>query len=214
MLIRFILFALAFTALFITTAPKTYAQNDASVTLDDIFNPGTDYGNGDKPLTPKFMANHYYKNCVKAENLTMSPNEKELLCTCTAAKASQILLVDEFKVLGEKTKAGKYARGKFIAYAYVPCMPYVMEKIVTNDCKKNKLIQDIVIGKNTICKCAANNYKTYIKQNEVTILDLSLREHPRTLDPLEYYLRGRAYSSQRDLAINSCKYNFLYDRDN
>ncbi len=214
MFIRTILCLFVFTALFTVTVTNTHAQDDAPITLDDIFSTEKDYGNGDKPLTPKFMANHYYKNCLISENITMTAREKELLCTCTAAKSSQILTVDEFKVLNEKTKAGKYARGKFIAYAYVPCMPFVMESVVINDCKKTKLIQDIVIGKNKICKCASDQIKTYIKQNQVTVLDIVLRNHPRTLNPLEYYIRERAYTSQRDSSINNCKYNFLYDRDN
>ena len=65
MLARFILCLFVFTALFTVTVANTYAQDDAPITLDDIFSTEKDYGNGDKPLTPKFMANHYYKNCLK-----------------------------------------------------------------------------------------------------------------------------------------------------
>jgi hypothetical protein len=210
MLLRFIAIALfTFAPICLIVATSTQAQ-----TLDEIFNPGVDYGNGDKPLTSKFMATRYYNGCIKSENITMTPQEKEFLCTCSAAKASQILLVDEFKVLNERTKAGRNARGKFLAYAYAPCMPYVMEKVLTSDCKKSKLVQDIVVGKNSICKCASNNYKHYIKTNKVTVLDKALHKYPRTLDPLEYYLRDKSYYSQRDIAINTCKYDFLYHRDN
>lgn len=212
--IALIMFTLILTGSLFARDNIVHAQTEQPQTLDEIFNPEKDYGNDGKPLTPEFMANHYYKGCMATESLTMTPEEKELLCTCTAAKSSELLLVKEFKALEERSKAGKFARGKFLAYAYVPCIPFVMERLIKEDCKKNKALQDIVRGKNEICNCVKGEYITYIKQNEPLVLDRALREHPMTLNPLEYYLRDGAYHSQRDLTIKKCKYRFLYNRDN
>lgn len=191
----------------------SYAQEQQ--TLGDIFNEDEiDYGNGDEPLTAQFMAKYYYKQCLNTPSITMTSNEKEVMCTCTAAKAAEVLLVDEFKALDQKSKAGTRARGKFIAYAYSPCMPFIMTSIFRNDCKKSKHIDDLIIGKKKVCSCAANDLAKITRLNKVYVIDQALKHHPMSLNPLEHYLQGDGYYAQRDSSINQCKFRYTYERDN
>lgn len=211
-----ITFVLIFTLFAIGALQNVFAQqpDDEVKSLGEILNPEIDYGNNGEPLTPKFMAKRYYNQCLKTESITMNEKEKEMLCTCTSAKSSQFLDVEDFKALPEKSKAGTKARGKFIAYAYVPCMSFVTESIFRNDCIRSPKIDDIVVGKKKICSCASNRFQDFLRLNEVMVIDQALHEYPMTINPLEIFLQKPAYYSQRDIYIDRCKFEFLYNRQN
>ncbi|MGH1455253.1 MAG: hypothetical protein ACRBDI_00575 [Alphaproteobacteria bacterium] len=214
MLIRPIIITITLLIFGFIVPTQAFAQDDDMKSLGEILNPETDYGNNGEPLTSKFMANRYYKECISTESITMNTEEREMLCACNAAKSSQYLTVNDFKSLHEKSKKGRTARGKFLAYSYTKCMPFVVENIFKTDCYKSPKLKDIIVGKKKICSCAAHSFKDYVKSDQVLILDTVLLHHPRSIDPLEPYLQGDSYYLMRDNYINQCKFNFLYERDN
>lgn len=193
-------------------AQRTDENNVES--LGDILNKPEDYGNKGQPLTSAIMANHYYMNCINEKSLTFEEEEKKILCGCNAAKMSEYLSVQEFKDLRVKNRKGKNARGKALAYAYAPCMKYVIEKKVKHDCYVSKKLDDIVVGKKTLCKCVVDDFKYFFDQNAIHIIKDAVHYNPMTLNPLEDYFKKADYSNRRRYFIKQCRFKFLYNRDN
>ncbi len=198
------------------TASTSIAQsNDDDVkSLGDILNPKTDYDNDGKALTAASMANNYYNSCIDKNNFVFDEIEKNILCSCTAAKMSENLTVDDFMALDKKTAKGKDARGRMLAYSYAPCMEYVVDKKVSTDCYISKSLDDIVIGKSHICKCVADRFKQHINRAAPSIITSSMLNEPMTLDPLGYYFKNRDYYAQHKVFMGQCRFDFEYHRDN
>ncbi|MGH1378420.1 MAG: hypothetical protein ACRBB3_06325 [Alphaproteobacteria bacterium] len=196
---------------------NAYAQNPPNndvQSLSDILNDEEDYGSNGKPLTSEIMANHYYKTCSNKKNLSFDEEETKIICACSSAKMSEILSVQEFKDLEKKTKAGKDARGKYIAYAYAPCMKHVIERKVKHDCYASKSLDDVVSGKKSLCKCVVDRFKYHIDQNATLIVRKATHYNPMTLNPLEEYFKHDNYYSQRDHTIKQCRFEFFYKIEN
>ncbi|GEM_PF-2126859 len=212
-------FHIAISTIFIATCfvatPSTAQSTDEEVkSLGDILNPRMDYGNDGKPLTSAIMANHYFKTCMEEKSYIFGEDEKEILCGCTSAKMSETLTVTEFMELNKKTSRGREARSRMLAYDYAPCMEYVIEKKVRTDCMTSSRLEDIVRGKAAVCRCVSNRFKDYINDNAAYIIMRATHFDPMTLTPLEHYFSEKDYSSQRDVIINQCRYDFEYARDN
>ncbi len=211
--IKIILLAL-FSCLICTAYSGTvFAQDEDVKTLGEILNgPQETYGNDGKPLTSAVMANHYYKNCVAQDSLAFNEKELEILCGCTSAKMSEVLTVEEFKRL--PIKNGKDARSKMMAFAYAPCIEYIIEDKVTRDCMRSNKLRDIIVGKSLVCGCVNDLFKKYLIADAKNIISRSTLHDPMTLNPLEYYFTGDGYTSQHRGFLESCNFKFRYERDN
>ncbi len=207
-------FAIAIFSILIFASSHSIAQSngDASKSLDDILNPKVE--TDDKPLTAALMANRYYKTCIEEKSLSFDDIEKDILCSCVAAKMSENLTVDEFKGLDKKTKAGKKARNMMLAYSYAPCMGYVINKKASTDCYISKRLDDIIIGKSLICKCVADRFKQHIALDAPRMIIRSQLYEPMDLNPLERYFMEKDYHAQHRIIMNQCRFDFEYHRDN
>ncbi|PCJ96336.1 MAG: hypothetical protein COA45_11060 [Zetaproteobacteria bacterium] len=200
-----------------TFPPTAFAQEKKNAdvkSLGDILNQPKDYGNDGKPLTSAIMANHYYKICTSKKNLAFDEEETKILCGCNAAEMSELLSVQEFKDLDKNTRKGKDARGKSLAYAYAPCMKHVIEKKVKYDCYVSRKLDDIVVGKKTLCKCVVNNFKSYFDQSATDIIMRATHNDPMTMNPLEDFFMETNYRAQHDHYIQQCRFEFLYNKEN
>lgn len=195
------------------TAGNVHAQNNDKVeSLAEILNAPQDYGNDGKPLTPKIMANNYYKQCNKVNSYFLGPDEQNILCSCSAAKMSEMLTVQEFKDLGKPNLKGKDARGKMLAYAYAPCMEYAVKDVVQRDCMAHKDLREIVVGKSKICGCVINKYNTFLNENGTHIIMSALHYDPMTMNPLEqHYVEGQ-YDVQLNMFVRQCRYVHHYNQ--
>lgn len=189
-------------------------QNNDVRSLDEILNDKEDYGSDGKPLTSEIMANHYYKTCSNKKNLSFDEEETKILCACNAAKMSEVLSVQEFKDLEKNNKKGKEARGRYLAYAYAPCMKHVIEKKVKHDCYVSRQLDDIVAGKKSLCKCVIDRFKYHFSSNAGNIIRKAAHYNPMTLNPLEDYFIHENYYQQRDHTIKQCRFQFFYKQDN
>ena len=195
-------------------APAFAQSNNKVQSLGEILNEKPDYDSDGKPLTSAIMANHYYKNCVNKESLVFNKNEKKILCGCTSAEMSEVLSVQDFKNMEKKTRKGKDARGRMLAYAYAPCMDYVIHEKIRQNCRQSKSLEDIVSGKKIICSCVIDRFKQFLKTNASYIITDAIHHDPMTLDPLEYYFTRGNYYPQRDVFMRQCRYKFEHARDN
>lgn len=202
------------TVMLHSVAVAQESKEEGVQSLGDILNAPEDFGSNGQPLTSAIMANHYYGVCASKKNLAFDEEETKILCGCNAAKMSEVLTVQEFKDLDKNTKTGKKARGKALAYAYAPCMKYVTEKKVKDDCYVSNKLNDIVVGKRSLCKCVVDNFKYYFDHNATSIITRATHYDPMTMNPLEDYFIGADYSSQRGNFIKQCRFKFLYKRDN
>ncbi len=189
-------------------------KNEEVQSLGDILNAPEEFGNNGEPLTSAIMANHYYETCTSKKNLAFDEEETKILCGCNAAEMSEILTVQEFKDLDKNTRKGKEARGKALAYAYAPCMKYVIEKKVKYDCYVSNKLDDIVVGKRSLCKCVVDSFKRYFDNNATSIITRATHNNPMTMNPLEDYFIETNYRSQQAHVIKQCRFKFLYKRDN
>ncbi len=197
------------------TLPITmaYAQDGGNVeTLDQILNP-EQYGSKKQPLTSKSMANSYYQRCAVQKSLAFDKESKTILCACMAANMSEILTVEEFKLLKVKNNAGREVRGKTIAFAFTNCMPHVIEPRIEADCLGSRHTADIVRGKETLCDCVSDKYRQYMTRNASWIFSEAQKYNPMTLNPLEHYFTSMNYESQHEHFVKQCKDQFLYNRD-
>lgn len=197
------------------TAPAlVFAQNDNIENLGVILNPDVDYGNDGKPLTAAIMANYYYQQCTAKESLAFTDEEKDILCACTSAKMSKVLTVDEFKALWQDNRKGLDARGKALAFAYAPCMEFAVAPKVRGNCMQSPRLEDIVIGKKQICRCAVASYQQLIKETAPKIVMEGIKYDPMTMNPLEHHFTTSNYLQTLDASVKFCRYRDKYKRDN
>ncbi len=210
------LFALLFTICIISLglSSPVMAQDatDDVQSLPEILN--NPLPNGSKPITPADLARSYYHKCVAKESLIFTRREQEILCSCTASGMATALTAKEIKHLERKTNTGTEARDKFRAFAYAPCMEYVVEDKVQFECYKTPLIKSLIGGKKAICQCTKERMKKFINDNASTIIINAARENPMTLDPLGDYFVRADYYGQRDYTIKQCYDMFRYNKDN
>ncbi len=207
-------FAIAIFSMLILAASHSAAQSndDTGKSLSDILNPKTETDN--RPLTADLMANRYYKSCVAKKSLSFDDIEKDILCSCVAAKMSENLTVADFQNLDKKTKSGKKARSMMLAYSYAPCMGYVIEKKASTDCYISKRLDDIITGKSLICKCVADRFKQHIALEAPRMITTSQLYEPMDLNPLERYFMKKDYHAQHKIMMRQCRFDFEYHRDN
>ena len=200
--------------LFMLTAASTYAQTEADddvKSLGDILNPQDDMAGA---LTPKEMANIYYKKCLGTESLAFDKQEKETLCACTSAHLGPTLTASEFKNLYKDNLKGKDARGKVIAYAYTECMDYVLKSKLYNDCMVSPTLRKVVRGKKEICECSAERYISIINKDASYIIMEALKHQPMTLNPLEHYFTTTNYGYMSEHYTQYCRSKMLYEKHN
>ncbi len=208
-------YVFAFMLIFLAATFSVAIANDDKVkSLGDILNPKTDYGSDGKPVTAASMANHYYKTCTSKDSLVFDDIEKDILCSCTAAKMSENLTIEDFMMLDNKTPKGKDARGRMLAYSYAPCMEYVIEKKVSTDCYVSKRLDDIIIGKSLICDCVAERFKEHISLVAPRMITTYMLYEPMGMNPLEDYFVKKDYYAQHDVFMRQCRFDFEYSRDN
>ncbi|MGH1404430.1 MAG: hypothetical protein ACRBDL_09310 [Alphaproteobacteria bacterium] len=196
----------------------SYAQTEtdgaAQPSLSDILNPKEEKPERDVPITPALLSNDYFKSCIAKESLAFSDFEKELLCGCVSAKMSELLEVDDFRYLESKTARGRDVRSNILAFAYAPCMEYPIEAKVKDDCMVSPDLQEIVSGKEVICKCATNKFTQYLHDHANAVFLQAQKYEPTTLNPLEYYIVNLGYYSLVKKYTQTCKYNVMYEREN
>ncbi len=208
------IFILSFILLVIPINAITLANDDEVKPLGDILNPKTEYDDDGKAITSASLANKYYKKCINENSLIFDDIEKDILCSCTAAKMSETLAIEDFKNLDKKGSKGKESRGRMLAYSYAPCMEYVVEKKVTTDCYISKNLDDIVVGKSEICKCVSDNFKQFIKLEAPKMITKYMLYEPMGLNPLEDYFKKKDYWAQHKVFMRQCRFKFEYYRDN
>jgi len=197
---------------------KVYAQDnnakDESVkSLSEILNPTIDDGSTE-PLTTRLMANEFYKKCTKQKTNVFNENDLKIMCSCNAAKMSEILSIKEFQELEQDNNKGRDARGKMLAYAYAPCMEYVLSPIVREDCYNSPTLNDVLRGKKSICQCVNQRFRNYISTSAPNIIMSAIQNDRMTTNPLERLFTSGTYFNQRDQFIKSCRYKIQYDREN
>lgn len=213
MILRYTLLAISLFTFF-NIAP-VYAQNNDDVkSLSDILNPPKTFNPDGKPVTPALLANEYYKKCAAKQSDVFSEEQIETLCACSSAKMSQNLTIRDFNNLEKPNRAGREARGKAIAYGYVPCMQYATDELVTRDCRKDKNLKPVLAGKRTVCKCTLDKFNEYLNLNGTSIIMNSLKYKPMTMNPLEHFFSDTHYKFLLRDSIKSCRFDQQYERYN
>lgn len=203
-----------FVCFFFTTNITVYAQSDDDgvKTLGEILNPQTD--DMASVATAKEMTQIYYKRCIAEKSLAFDKQEKELLCTCTAANMGQVITVSEFNNMYKDNIKAKDTRGKVIAFAYTECMNYVIESKLYNDCMVSPALNSVIRGKKNICECSSAEYVKTINNEASYIIMEALKYNPMTLNPLEHFFTTKNYGYMADKYTESCKYKMLYKKYN
>lgn len=182
-------------------------------TLDDILNPDRVQRDG-WPVTLETLANDYYSTCVSDDDGVFTADQRNMLCACTAANMAKKLTVEDFNNLDKQTIEGKDARGKAIAFSYLPCMQYVFSDIVRADCYRSPQLSNIITGKKTLCQCTVNHFEQYMSRDGTFIIMEALKHEPETLNPLAYYFKHKNYKSQHRHFVKQCHFHFRYNLDN
>jgi len=214
MILKYALLVISLLTLAIP-AHAVYAQSSDDVqSLGDILNPPKTFNPEGKPITVSLLANEYYKTCVTQESAKFNEAQMETLCACSSANMSQNLSIQDFYDLEKPTKAGRDARGKAIAYGYVPCMNYVTDDVITRDCRTDPQMKSVVAGKKAVCKCTLNKFNDYLGRNGTSIIMDGLKYEPMTMNPLDRFFSQRNYKSVLRNYIKKCVYNRQYERNN
>lgn len=194
-------------------AANSYAQEDDVKSLGEILNERPD---GATPglVTGQDFANAYYDRCQTEYTDVFTPSELQTLCTCMAAKMSETLTVEEFKVLYNRGLQGENARSKSIAFAHLPCMMYVVDTKVMRECRNEPVVRRLVTGKNTLCACTVKRYKKHIAQNASFISRSARIEHPMSLNPLAIYFESEEHRWQIKHLTKDCKFDIDYYKYN
>ena len=85
-----------------------FAEDDDVKSLGEILNQGPVQDDDGVELTPKLLANRYYKECTKEKSLIFDEEEQNLLCTCVSANMARTLSVEEFQLLDEDSAQGTW----------------------------------------------------------------------------------------------------------
>lgn len=189
---------------------------DPSISLDS--NVGSTFPPEQKkeepPKNATEFASAYFKSCTARDHLSLTTNETKTICGCTSANMTQALSFKEMQLLDKDTPQGKDARGKFIAYAYGPCIQYLTEDVTKTDCMGSPLIQKVAVGKLAVCRCASDQMLKIMKRLAPTLVIDAVTQDPMTLDPMDSYFMNQSYTSQRDGYIRQCLYDMAYKKDN
>lgn len=186
------------------------ADNNEVKSLGEILNPQEK--NNTLKLSPIERGNFYYENCMQTESLAFDKNEKETLCTCTAAKMTNLLTNKEFSHLYKDSKEGSNARMKVITYAYTGCMNYVIEKKIRKDCATLPFLDTVFHGKKQVCACAVNQYNELMSKAAPEIFMDAIKYDPMTLNPLEHYFTSDAYYYNVKRYAKACRTKLLYEK--
>lgn len=195
-------------------AQDTNSNDDSVKSLGEILNPTVKSDDDGKPITPQLMANKFYKTCVKQKTAVFDKSRLKTMCTCNAAKMSEVMTIKEFKAMDKDNIAGRNARGNMLAYAYAPCMEYIIRPMVIEDCYKSPLIEDILHGKKAICTCVESSINQYISQNAGHIIMSAITKDRMTINPLELFFTDNVYYSLHDKYTKDCRYKIQYGREN
>lgn len=202
-----------FALLFLCLIPQISAAQDDVESLGRILNEPGEYRDG-KAVTGEDFANMYYEKCVSEKQDVFVEREREILCTCMAAKMSETLTLSEFQALERKTVAGRDARGKVVAFAHLPCMSYVMDSKIHRECRKLPVVQKLITGKNTLCGCTKNRYKKYLIQNASFIAQNARLNEPMSMNPLAIFFEGREHNYHIKNFTKKCKFDIDYNKYN
>lgn len=187
-------------------------EDDQVKPLGEILNPKTD--KLDENLTVDERGNLYFERCMAKESLAFDPEEKEIICACTAAKLGEIITAPEFPHLYKDTTTGEKARMKVITYAYTECIDYAITDKMYKDCAILPLMQKISYGRTRVCECAIGHYNKLLIEGTAHWIMEGIKHSPMTLNPLEHYFTSDAYYNSLLDYAKVCRAQMLYDKNN
>ncbi len=197
---------------FITVPQMTKAQDDVE-SLGRILNEPNLNENG-QALTGEDYANMFFEKCMSEDQDVFVESEREILCSCTAAKMSENLTIEDFQALYKKSNPGREARGKTVAFAHLPCMQYVLDTKINRECRKLPLVKRLISGKNTLCSCTRRKYKKHLRQNASFIARNARINNPMSMNPLALYFESKEHEYHIENITEGCKFDIDYNKYN
>lgn len=204
---------LLLTFIFISVPHAVSAQETTIPMEQNDISAKTPKKSGEPTNSEEFVKSHF-KKCLARDHLSLSDKQVESICSCSAANLNETLSFEEMKLMTKSSDIGKEARQKFLAYAYAPCLKYLVADISKNDCLGSELAKNIKIGKLNVCKCVEKKMVSIFERQAPSFMIEAVAQNPMTLDPVDNYFSSEGYISQRDGYIKECIYNTAYKRDN
>lgn len=190
---------LAFVAVATPTQAQTRTQTQTQTQGQDDLPPQTR-----TPITTE-RANHYYAQCMAADDQRMSDEAQAELCSCTSVKMMSRFSMEELDIIGKPTKLGRELMHKMQAQVYGPCMQTAAQDLLFNECMRDKKIMDFDLrDMPKLCRCMSKRSAAYLETNGEAMMRNILTHNPDLRDPLPAIMSSPSFRQQASNNLFSC----------
>ncbi len=139
----------------------------------------------DTPITQE-TAQAYYKTCLTKDAPMMSDENKDLMCSCTAAKMMETMSVEDVQAMSsQETAIARPAANKLIIDVYAPCIEFPARDYYYMTCVENPETSSISSRPRELCECMSDEVSGFLAENAQGVFADILDRDPMILDPME-----------------------------
>lgn len=164
---------------------------------------------GQTPISQD-MAKKYYENCgARPDSLNaMTPESKNMLCTCTAAQLMKSMTVEDIKIMGGNDQSARNALNKMLINVYAPCMEFPARDLVYGNCVGNAQLKAAASNIQGLCGCVAGEAAQYIAANGPSIMKQEIAKNPNVTDPLAPLMESAEFTQASQSFTMKCLQQF------
>ncbi|WP_435641585.1 hypothetical protein [Micavibrio aeruginosavorus] len=156
------------------------------------------------PITTD-RANHYYAQCMAADDQRMSDDAQAELCSCTSVKMMSRFSMEELDIIGKPTKLGKELMYRMQTQVYGPCMQTAAQDLLFNECMRDKKIMDFDLrDMPKLCRCMSKRSAAYLETDGEAMMRSILANNPDLRDPLPAIMSSPSFRQQASNNLFSC----------
>ncbi len=141
-------------------------------------------------------ARKYYSNCVQAKHPILEGADLQLLCSCTAAKFTEVMSASEIEEMQQPTSEGQHQRNRMLMFVYAPCIEFPTRAMIMNECMSKTQNQYMMKNQVQTCECLADGVAKDMAELAPQYIEQAIRKNPKDLDPLALLLNSDAYEKR------------------
>lgn len=134
----------------------------------------------------KDIANAYYRNCMGQQDARITPDGQEALCSCTAARMTQKMTVEDVRIMGRNDQEGRKKLNYMLVNVYGPCMQYPVQDLVITQCLSDPKIDMMKLKRDRgeLCECMGERTGEWFSTKGNALITKLLERDPNLTDPI------------------------------
>lgn len=134
----------------------------------------------------KDIANAYYQNCMAQKDARITPEGQEALCSCTAARMTETMTVEDIQTMGRNDRQGREKLNDMLVNVYGPCMKYPVQDLVAAQCVSDPKIDmmNLRMDRGALCTCMGEQAGAWFSTKGNEMISRLLEMDPNLTDPI------------------------------